>query len=160
MRGQLICPLQIELARLDTNTTAAGGAGYDKDFRTLVPSGPGRKELPVIRLFAQVEMSKWEGQNQLQAGNQPDSKLTLVFHYRELERKGLVDTAGKAMIRVNDRLVAVYSRNGVIQEEFVRPEAGGLYATEVQPAGLGLAGRRNLLVVTFDERPQGLTANP
>lgn len=159
-RGRLINPLQVDIARLDTNAVAIAN-DYDADFRTYKPGGAGRKELPVVRLSAQIEMARWEAQQQLQGGNQPDSRLALVFHFRELEAKGLVDTStGDALIRVNDRLVAIYARDGVTKEATVKLGSGGLYATEVQPAGLGLGGRRNLLLVVFDERPQGLSANP
>jgi hypothetical protein len=161
-RGRLLFPLIAELARLDTNTIATNGA-YDPQFKTYKPDAttPGRKELPSIFIRAQVEMGRWEGQQQMQSGNVPDSRLTLVFHFRDLERAGLTDpNTGDALIRVNDRLVTLKSRNGLILEQTVRVPSGGLYATEVQPAGLGLGGRRNLLVATFDKRPQGLTANP
>lgn len=158
-RGRLICPLVVELARLDTDATRAAG-GYDTTFKTMKP-GVARRELPVVRLRAQVEMGKWEGQNQTQAGNVPDSRLTLAFHFRDLEAAGLVDLAtGDAKIRVGDRLVAIYDRTGTVKDATVKTANGGLYATEVQHAGLGLGGRRNLLVVVFDERPQGLTSNP
>jgi hypothetical protein len=159
-RGRLLFPLTVELAQLDTDAVQTAG-GYDPDFKTYKPTGSGRQEKPVVRLLAQIEMSRWEGQQQLQGGNQPDSRLALVFHFRELEQKNLIDpVTGEALIRVNDRLVAIYSRNGATKEQSVRVPSGGLYATEVQPAGLGLGGRRNLLLVVFDERPQGLTANP
>lgn len=166
MRGRLLFPMTVELARLDTNATSLAG-GYDADFKTVKTTYPAgvktsaRVELPIVTLKAQVEMGKWQGQQSLQAGNAPDTRLTLVFHFRELEAKGLVDpTTGDALIRVNDRLVNVYSRSGSILEQKVRTAAGSLYATEVQPAGIGLGGRRNLLVVTFDERTQGLSTNP
>ncbi len=152
--------MTVELARLDTAATAAAGR-YDPDFKTLVP-GTKRVEIsPNVRLLAQVEMGRWEGQQQLQAGNAPDSRLTLVFHFSELEEKGLVDAAsGHAKINVGDRLVGIWDRTGALLEQLVRAEAGGLYATEVQPAGIGLGGRRNLLVVVFDERTPGLQTNP
>jgi hypothetical protein len=157
-RGKLIRPLIAELARIDTNATAVAGK-YDPDFRTMKP-GTTRNELPLIRLKAQVEMGRWQGQQQMQAGNEPDSRLTLVFHFKELEQNGLVDlNTGDALIRINDRLVAIYGRGG--QKDITVPVPdGGLFATEVQPGGIGLGGRRNLLIVSFDERAQGLTANP
>lgn len=164
-RGKLICPMTVEIARLDTKATE-DASGYDADFKTVKVTYPAgirtsaRKELPTIRLNAQVEMGSWQKQNQLQGGNQPDSRLTLVFHFTELEALGLVDAAtGDALIRVNDRLVAVYDKAGTRLEQYVKKSTGGLYATEVQPGGIGLGGRRNLLVVTWDERPQGQTAN-
>lgn len=158
LRGRLLFPMAVDLARLDTDTTATAG-NYDDVFRTLKP-GATRSELPTVRLPAQIEMGRWQGQQQLQAGNAPDTRLTCVFHFRDLEAADLVDLAtGDALIRVNDRLIAIYDRTGAPALTASVP-AGGLFATEVQPGGIGLGGRRNLLVVTFDKRPQGLTANP
>lgn len=158
-RGKLICPLVVELARLDTKGTHDAG-GYDPTFKTMTP-GVARRELPSIKLHAQVEHGRWEAQNQTQAGNVPDSRLTLVFHFRELEALSLVDAnTGDALIRIGDRLVAIYDRTGTVKDMSVKLPSGGLYATEVAPGGSGLGGRRNLLVVVFDERAQGLVANP
>lgn len=158
MRGRLIFPMVVEIARLDTDATRLAGR-YDATFRTMKP-GTERVEMAPVRLLAQVEMGAWQAQNQTQAGNIPDSRLTLVFHYEELESKGLVDTNGAALIRVNDRLLGIYSRDGARLEEYLPKEKGGLYAVEVQPAGIGLGGRRNLLVVAFADRPLGLQASP
>lgn len=156
-RGRLLFPLQVEIARIDlTAATAAGD--FDRTFRAPKP-GTTRKEFAPIRLQAQVEMGGYERQTQTVAGNVPDSRLTLVFHYRELETKGLV-IAGDVLLRVGDRLVAIYNRAGTAVENTIKVAAGGLFATEVAPAGLGLGGRRNLLAVTFDERPKGLGTNP
>lgn len=166
MRGRLICPLIAEIARLDTSGTANAG-GYDADFRSTKTTYPGgvrtssRVELAPVQVFCQVELATWERQQQQAAGNQPDSGLTLVFHYRELERRGLVDPAtSEALFRVNDRLVRLLDRRTGNANELVRVAAGGLYATQVSPAGAGLGGRRNLLLVTFDDRAQGLTSAP
>ena len=158
-RGKLICPLVVELARIDTKGTKDAGH-YDPTFRTMKP-GTTRSELASIKLHAQVEHGRWEAQNQTQAGNVPDSRLTLVFHFRELEALGLVDAnTGDALIRIGDRLVAIYDRTGTVKDMTVKVPSGGLYVTEVSPAGSGLGGRRNLLVAVFDERATGLVANP
>lgn len=165
-RGRLIKPLWAEIARLDTAATAQAG-GYDPDFRTTKVSYPGgvrtssRVELPPVQVLAQVEMATWEQQQQQAAGNQPDSRLTLAIHYRELEKRGLIDpTTREALFRVNDRLVRLLTRWSKRVVQTVRVPAGGLYATQVAPGGLGLGGDRNLLIVTFDERAQGLTSAP
>lgn len=163
-RGRLIHPLTCEIARLNTDATRTA-SGYDDDFRTVKATfdangvrTSARVEYTPIKLPCQIEMGRWEAQQQARAGNQPDSRLTLVLHFRDLEDASLVDPAtGDALIRVNDRLVALYDRDGTLLEQAVSTAKGGLYATEVQPAGMGIGGRRNLLVVTFDERPQGLT---
>ncbi len=166
MRGRLICPLIAEIARIDTTATAEAG-GYDPVFRTPRLSYPGGVRtkatlyMDPVRVPAQVGTDAWEDQRQQPAGNAPGSRLMLVMHYRDLERLGLVDaTTREALFRVDDRLLQLYERRSGRPTDHVRPEAGGLYAVQVSPAGQGLGGCRNLLVVTFQERAQGLTTAP
>lgn len=93
----------------------------------------------------------FEALQQFGAGNSPNSRIVLVFHFRDLERMGLVDTAtGESLLRINDRLVAIHRMDGVLVQAVRTPP--GLYATEVQPQSFGLGLSRNLLLVTFDER--------
>jgi hypothetical protein len=159
LRGALIFPMVAELARLNTAATRAASK-YDDDFKTLKP-GQAPTYHTAVRLKAQVEMGAWQSQNQLQAGNAPDSRLTLVFHFSELETLGLIDaTNGGAMLRVGDKLLGIYDRSGTRLEHLVSEASGGLFATEVQPGGIGLGGRRNLLVMSFEQRGKGLSSNP
>ncbi len=168
MRGRLINPFLAELAQLDTVATAADpdgagplASGYDPDFKetVLVPAGPGsgvdaRKEKPPLRVPCQVEVGAFEALQQLATGTSPNSRVTLVFHFQDLERMGLVDLAsGDALLRVNDRLVAIHDLAGNLVQRVRTPP--GLYATEVQPQSFGLGLARNLLLVTFDERELG-----
>jgi hypothetical protein len=165
MRGRLINPFLAEIAQLDTLATAAdpdgagpGVSGYDPDFKEMVifgaPAGEridARKEKPPIHVPCQVEVGAFEALQQLAAGNSPNSRIVLVFHFRDLERMGLVDMAtGEALLRINDRLVAIHRMDGVLVQAVRTPP--GLYATEVQPQSFGLGLSRNLLLVTFDER--------
>jgi hypothetical protein len=168
MRGRLIDPFLAELAQLDTAATATDpdGAGpllsgYDPDFKeTAVLEHAGvrrdaRRERPPIVVPCQVEIGAFETLRQLASGNSPDSRVTLVFHFRDLERLGLVDPAtGDALLRVNDRLVAMRDLAGDLVQAVRTPP--GLYATEVQPQSFGLGRSRNLLLVTFDERELGV----
>ena len=169
MRGRLINPFLAELVRLDTVATAADpdgpgplASGYDPDFKetVMVPAAgergvDARKEMAAIRAPCQVEVGIFEALQQLASGNSPDSKVTLVFHFRDLERMGLVDVAsGDALIRVNDRLVAIHALAGGLVQSVRTPP--GLYATEVQPQSFGLGLCRNLLLVTFEERELGV----
>lgn len=165
MRGRLINPFLAEIAQLDTVATAADpdGAGplpsgYDADFKeTVVSSAPAgaridaRREKPSIRVPCQVEVAAFEAMQQLAAGNSPNSRIVLVFHFRDLERMGLVHVAtGEALLRVNDRLVAIHRKDGDLVQAIRTPP--GLYATEVQPQSFGIGLSRNLLLVTFHER--------
>jgi len=168
MRGKLIFPFLAELARLDTLATAADpdGAGpltsgYDPDFKeTAVLEQGGRRrdarqEMLPVRIPCQVEVGTFEALQQLAAGNSPDSRVTLVFHFRDLERRGLVDRfTGDALLRINDRLVAIRNLAGDLVQAVRTPP--GLYATEVQPQSFGLGRHRNLLLVTFEERELGV----
>lgn len=168
MRGRLINPFLAEIARLDTVATAADpdaagplASGYDPDFKeTVVLEDAGerrdaRREMPPILVRCQVEVGAFEALQQLAAGSSPNSQVTLVFHFRDLERMNLVDPAsGDALLRVNGRLVAIRDLAGnLVQAVRSRP---GLYATEVQPQSFGLGRSRNLLLVTFQERELGV----
>ena len=169
MRGRLIFPFLAELRRLDTVAMAADpdgtgpmSSGYDPDFKEPVlldRDGDGiaereRIELPPIRVRCQVEPHLFEDLRMLASGDSPRSDVRLVFHFRDLERLGLVDPAtGDARIRPNDRLAGLYDLGGSLVQAIRTPP--GLYVTEAQPRGFGLGRsrpRRNLLLVTFEAR--------
>ena len=168
MRGRLINPFLAEIARLNTVTTdsdpdGAGPlvSGYDPDFKeTLVfdeanTRRDARTEMPPILIPCQVEVGTFEMLNQMTSGNSPNTKITLVFHFRDLERMDLINpSTGEARLRVNDRLVAIrdFEKN-LVQAVRTPP---GLYAKEVQPQSFGLGQARNLLLVMFEERELGI----
>ncbi|MBI5547613.1 MAG: hypothetical protein HY901_27330 [Deltaproteobacteria bacterium] len=169
MRGRLIFPFLSEIARLDSAATAADPdgvgpleSGYDQDFKetVLLPAGQGaaadaRKEMPALLLPCQVEVGSFEALQQLASGNSPTTRVTLVFHFRDLEQRGLVDAAsGDALLQVNDRLVAIRDQAGNVVQAVRTPP--GLYAREVQPQSFGMGRTRNLLIVSFEERQQGV----
>jgi hypothetical protein len=171
-RGRLLFPFVAVIRRLDTSATEAvggAGAGYDPDFRTTKKTYPGnmgvaastRRELTAVQVKCQVEIGRWEQQRQMASGNATDSQLTTVIHFKELETLGLVDVVtGDALFRVNDRLESILRlRDGALVQA-VRTPAPGLFATEVQPAAFGLGRERNLLVITWAPRAQGLVAPP
>ena len=147
-RGRLIFALLAELHRVDPQ-----GTSYDPDFDE--PVGPGRGELPPVRVRCQVEPRSLEEVQMRLAGNAPRSRLQLVFHFRDLEALGLVETStGEAAIRPGDRLGALYDVSGTLVQTIRTPP--GLYVTEARPIGFGLGRRpqRNLLGVTFESREQ------
>lgn len=168
MRGRLLQIFSAELAQLDTAGTASDPdgpgpltSGYDPDFQetVLVPSaqGPGndaRREKPPLKVPCQIEVQTFGELAELATGNSPRSRLVLVFHFVDLERRGLVDPAtGEALLRVGDRLVAIRDhRTGRLVQAIRTPP--GLYLIEPQPQ-FGLAGQRNLLLATFGERALG-----
>lgn len=160
MRGQLIWPMTVELALLDSAATAAAD-GYDDIFDEPVmvppPTGSARGTIArvddTIRLPAQVEPEEFEALQMMTTGSSPRSLLRLCFHYRDLEDAGLLEpTTLRPKIRVNDRLVAIYDyRTAELIEQFPNPP--GFFAREVRSADFGLSSlKRNLLLVTFMER--------
>lgn len=167
MRGRLIFAFFAELARLDRAGMVAaspGPGGLDPDFREPVlldrdDDGVGersRLELPPIRVPCQVEPKAMDALRMFEAGNSPASTLELVMHFRDLERLGVVDArTGEARIGPGDRLTALHDRAGALIQRVRTPP--GLYVTEARPIGWGLGlarPRRNLLLVTFNDRQQ------
>ena len=171
MRGRVIFAFLIELCRLDTRANALTdpdgpgplGSGYDPDFKepvTIDLAGDGvgtsvRLEYPPVQIPCQVEPAVFEALREFPSGNAPRSAVTLVFHFKDLERLGLVDLAtGDALVRPGDRLNAIFDRTGVLVQAIRTPP--GLYVTEARIAGFGLGlvrPRRNLLLVSFSDRP-------
>lgn len=171
MRGRLIFAFLAQLFRLDTRATAAldpDGAGpltsgYDDDFKEGVlvdRDGDGigervRVEHPPLQIPCQVEPAEFEALGMFPSGNAPRSKLTLLFHFKDLERMGLVDAAtGDALVRPGDRLGAILDRTGVLVQAIRTPP--GLFVTEARIGGFGfglLRPHRNLLLVSFSDRP-------
>lgn len=168
MRGRLIFPFLAELHRLDTVAMATRAPGYDDDFKEpalLDSDGDGvgdayRRERPPVRVPCQVEPETLEALRMTPSGNTPQSSLQLVFHFRDLERLGLVDDlTGEALIRVGDRLGGLFDTEGQLVWAVRCPP--GLYVTEVRHAGFGLfrrRPRRNLLVVSLTDRPAARSA--
>jgi len=170
MRGRLIFPFLAELHRLDTVAMAGpvgvgpdpARSGYDADFKEpigvdLDDDGVGervRAEHPPVRLPCQVESKTFEDLRMFASGNAPRSRIELVFHFKDLERLGLVDAdTGDALVRPGDRLGAIYDRGGALIQSVRTPP--GLYVAEARPIGFGLRmarPRRNLLLVTFEDR--------
>lgn len=163
MRGRLLPfgkPFSADIAQLDTAATEAAGE-YDPLWRTpVLKVVDGQRVVArqerIVRLKCQVEAGQHMAQTQTPNGDVPRTSLDLVFHFEELEKNGLIDPATQGpLLRVNDRLVAIY--NGECQLVQTYPGLpGGVYATHVQPRGWGLGGQRNLVVVSFQDRPQGL----
>ncbi|MDP1826649.1 MAG: hypothetical protein Q8L48_25485 [Archangium sp.] len=165
MRGRLIFPFLAELYRLDTIAMATQPPGYDDDFKEpalLDSDGDGvgdafRREHPPVRVPCQVEPETLDALRMTPSGNTPQSSIDLVFHFRDLERLALVDaTTGEALIRTSDRLGGLFDTEGQLVWAVRTPP--GLYVTEARHAGFGLfrrRPRRNLLMVSFTDRPAG-----
>lgn len=172
MRGFLVNPFAVEIAQLDAVETAkdpdgAGllTSGYDDDFRETLPydqpdaSGSvvtretTRKETTIC-VPAQIDTGLFEQLQMLRSGASPDSSVELVFHVSDLERLGLIDADGLALIKINDRLVSIRDckTNEIVQ---TIPTPPGLYVTHVRPSAF-MGRSRNLFVVTFEDRMRGV----
>ena len=168
MRGSLINPGLAEIHQLDTAASASSpGAGYNPVTREARkrapisgegPGGSGRVEKePPVRIRAQVEVNTFEVQRSITSGQSPTGQVVLCLHVRDVERAGLVDEeSGEPLLRVNDRLGALYDIRGRLIQAF--RDSPGLYCSEVRPYGPGLGGRRNLLLMTFDPPDVGVRA--
>lgn len=167
-RGRLIFPFIAELAQLDTVAMARDPdgsgpltSGYDLDFREPIiikatpddVKGEALREESCIRLRCQIEDNVFEAVRQVLGGTSPDSKITLVFHFKELEEKNLIDDNGRAMIRLHDRLRAIYDCDENLIETIPNPP--GLFVNDVTSAGFGIGRQRNLLIVGLKERELG-----
>jgi hypothetical protein len=170
-RGRLINPFLAEIGRLDQVGTAADPdgpgpltSGYDPVYRETVtqPSADligtdSRKEWPLVQIPAQFHTGPTIGQlmalKETLTGNVSTAFLQVLMHFDDLERLLLVDDVTKtALIKVGDRLNAVYTMDGDLIQMIPTPP--GLYVTGAVPI-FGLGGQRNLLEVSFASRDTG-----
>ena len=170
MRGRLINPFVADLRQLDTVATAAsvdGGSatgGYDEVFRTPVRvpdssargSHSHRVEKDALLVPCQVDPGFKYNPRQGLEGLVPQGHVILLFHFRDLERLGLLDAHGASTIRNADRLAAIYSPDGATAIQSF-PDPPGQYVINTTPISWGFrGGSRNVLRVEFAERDQAL----
>jgi hypothetical protein len=170
-RGRLIFPFLADIRRHNRAATAADpdGAGpltsgFDDLYREpVVLPGSGateavgvsaRVEHDPLLVPCQVEDNMWARLQAMMNGNSPRGILTLVFHFKDLERMSLVDDKGMALIQTGDRLQAIHDKRGNLVQEILSPP--GMYVVDAVPAGHGLGSKRNLLITTFEPRDQGI----
>lgn len=165
MRGRLINPFGIEICRLDVAATTTS-PGFDSVWREPVlistadgKGTSGRKEMTAIQVPGQFAIGSDFLALQMAAnGNLAKTDFKVIFHFADLEDLGLVESAtGLALIRVGDRMSAVYSDDGLTLVQAI-PNPPGVFVTEAEPR-FGLGKSRNLLVVTFASRDQGQAAS-
>lgn len=157
-RGRLIFPMHVRISRMNPN--AMTSAGFDDDFREPVRVSNGtqagesaRLEMEPVDIPAQIEDQDWKSLQMEPSGNDPSTTVVLVFHMRDLERLGYVDseTGNVLCPMIGDRLDAIIDpRSGRIEQKAPDP---GIYCIQAAPRSYGLGAlRRNLLVCTFAER--------
>jgi hypothetical protein len=169
MRGRLIFPFVAEIMPLDTVATKAdpdgGGvltSGYDEDFRTTIKiletptdqtGKSSRVEGAPILIRTQIEVEQQERLQMMLSGDSPEGRFRLIFHYKDFERLGLLDSDNKPTIKKGDRLSRLLDTKGNLVE--VIPDPPGLYVHQVMSRGWGLGGTnptRNLIFIDFEER--------
>lgn len=162
-RGRLIFPFIAEIAQIDYDTTAADPdgigpltSGYDDDFKepVVLSDGSIARVETFVRLPCQVMPKTNEMINMGLSGDSPQNEITLVFHFKDLEKASMIDsTTGLPDIRLNDRLNAIYDRNGKLVQTF----DDLTYVLHSKPDAFGLGYSRNLLKVLFKCRDTTLT---
>lgn len=159
MRGRLIFPFQVQLGILNIEATAT--AGYDPLFRetVLTPTSDGLgvtdRQESLIKLPGQfADQNAFLALQEAPTGNLAQVNLVVLFHFRDLERLGLVETlTGNATIKNGDRLDSIYDyTTGVLVQTLRNPP--GAFVVKATPR-FGLDSRRNLLEVTFRSRDAG-----
>lgn len=166
MRGRLIQPFKVTLARFNSAATAADpdGAGplesgFDEVFRETVlvedasneQFGVSSMKYDEVVIDAQIEPKEFELLNHRTSGMANDSKFTIVAHFSQLERLGLVDDKGNARFNKGDKLLKIAATRGNLETTIDDPP--GLYLVECYPT-YGIGQRRNLLVMRFWDRKQ------
>ncbi len=157
-RGRLIFPFVVEIAPWDI---VASAGGYDEDFRerVVLPTsdrvGDGKRvEGATYQIQGQFASTDTFRRLQMAAtGNLDNSGFRILFHFADLEAQNLVEsTTGTALIKVGDRLNAVYGLDGTLVQAI--PASAMVVITEALPI-FGLNSMRNLLECTFKSRDAG-----
>lgn len=164
MRGRLIRPMLVDFEMVDQSATAPA---QDDDFsspRAERPFGAGGSRVTgvkyqaAVRLHAQVEVINFNAQRVAGGGNAPDYRTAFVVHFKELEDEGLVDAAtGRSLLVAGTRVAGIYTIDGELERLLDDPP---VIVVEPREIGFGLGGRRNLLMLVTNDRPQGLKETP
>ena len=101
----------------------------------------------VVKIKAKAKWVRSEEHRQDNAGNAPDSDLMLTVFQDDLKARGLL-VDGVSKIRVNDRLLRLENRIGVIRHQFEEDERDGLHCYEVRPGETG----SGVLFIFFENR--------
>lgn len=162
MRGRLINRFGVQIYRLDPVGTAED-PGYDSTFREVnvqsTADGLGKVEraelAPIVvpgQFSSNLDFLRLQMSN---AGNLAEGMFRVLFHFRDLESMGLVETTtGLAQIKPRDRLGGIYHiKTGALIQTIPNPP--GLFVQSADPR-FGLGDSRNLLMVTFMSRDPGL----
>lgn len=155
--AEIVC---LDAIATRAETPAQLASGFDDDFGEIVVVSTPQGEREIERLEqepvfipSQIENPVFDILRQLATGAQLDTKLTLVWAVKDLEAMGLlVPSTGEPAIRQNDRLVSIRDKDMRMVQVIRTPP--GLYVSEVKPL-FGIAQRRDLFIVAFEDRQQG-----
>ena len=144
-RGRLINKFIAVINRIDAAAIEAAD-DFDDDFRVIKPGG--RAEVTAVRVPCQLDRAAWGRNEQTPAGIEIIADIILTLHWPDLERLGLIDTSGRAKIAIGDRVAAIETLTGSVEETF--PSPPGMFVVHTERGGHGLAAfgspRTNLLI--------------
>ena len=159
-RGRLIWPVMAKIQQLDTAATKANTgtqpSGYDRIFREPVKfesGGDSRIYRDPIMLPCQYRdrnRGPYEELEQFSDGRVLRYKLLVILHYQDLESRGLVDSKGRTVFQVSDKLLSLHEQDGSLIREY---DETPLFCVHLQDRSFGLSGlKRNLVMLYFDDR--------
>lgn len=171
MRGRLIYPYRVTVARVDPVAIEAAGPGgadgFDDVWRTPIlettgdTSGPVRRELDPITFEVQVEPGVFADLRRLMAGFAPEGEMVMTAFMSDFEDAGLIEADGNVSLRPGDRVVDFADRDGTTVLSIADPP--GLYIDNANPESWGFTGahKANLVIIRLTDRPQaGLSVAP
>ena len=151
MRGRLINKMICGLYRIDESSTT-----YDKYLQESVGNPV---ELSVVELPCQIEDPSWFNATFKPTGLEQDGQYTVILHYEDLEKHGLLNAEGNPVFTIGCRLGFIKDNVGNMVQSFetLKPD---MYCIQARPSSFGLAafGRptRNLWIMLFGNRAKGV----
>jgi len=157
MQGRLINRFVCVLRRLDAVATAAvTGGGFDDTWRTTKPVADGtqfgtstRREMDALRIPCQLDRLLWGQKTLKPSGVETMEDILIILKWSDLVAAGLISSAGLPEIQQGDRIEAIETRAGAVDETFQNPP--GMYVHDLERAGHGLASfgtpKTNLLIL-------------
>jgi len=148
-RVPLLFPMAAVVHQLDTAATRTldvpgpPSDGYNDLLDEPYPynSGAGftdtRQEKAAVRVPCQLEIMTFEELNQVDTGDAAMSEIILIFHRRDLETLGLIDSTTRLQkLKAGDRISALEKKG--FPGTFVHPIPHDLYIFKIEPGSPGM----------------------
>ena len=157
--GDLLFPEIAVLRFLDTNAQEVAG-DFDPDYREpRIPDSNAnqlgkavRTEQPEFKIRAQVATITHQRLAQQEHGGAQDTpNLELTFHFRDLDKLGLLESDGRPKIQIGTRVARIENKAGKVLFDYPLPE--GMFITATRHSG-HMLGQANLWVCTLADRRQ------